>query len=208
MESRLGLKTDKLKFGKACEEDVNGVRMHIARAGYTGEDGFELSIPANEITAVAEELASGGAHTAGLAARDSLRLEAGMCLYGQDLGEEWSVVESALSWIVAKKRRENDAFIGASRVLADLAQGVTQRRVGLITEGAPARAGAVVVKDTQDVGTVTSGIPSPTLKKNIAMAYVPHGLHTPGTELSVRVRGRVQPASVVRLPFLPSRYVR
>ncbi|CAK7567216.1 MAG: Aminomethyltransferase, mitochondrial [Sporothrix epigloea] len=193
----------------------------ITRAGYTGEDGFEISIPPQETVAVTEALLRTGTperlQFAGLGARDSLRLEAGMCLYGHDLDDTTSPVEAGLSWIIPKSRRNDYSFNGAETILEQLRPksqggiGVTRRRVGLVVEGAPAREGAEIVQlgeggSTTVIGRVTSGCPSPTLGKNIAMGYVKDGLHKSGTELGVVVRGKTRKAVVTKMPFIPTKY--
>ncbi|KAI8966053.1 glycine cleavage system T protein [Daldinia sp. FL1419] len=194
----------------------------VSRGGYTGEDGFEISIPAEHTVAVTETLLQSAGpeklQLAGLGARDSLRLEAGMCLYGHDLNEDITPVEGALSWIIGKERRsETDiskgAFHGASVILSQLTPkskggaGVEKRRIGLIVEGAPAREGAEIQDaEGNKVGVVTSGCPSPTLGKNIAMGYVKDGLHKAGTELLVSIRGKQRKAVVTKMPFVPSKY--
>ncbi|KAG7134661.1 Aminomethyltransferase like protein [Verticillium longisporum] len=185
----------------------------ISRGGYTGEDGFEVSFesPGNEATRLAETLLStAGPETlrlAGLGARDSLRLEAGMCLYGHDIDDTTTPVEAALSWIIPKERRRADAgFHGAEAIAPQLVvkskggQGVDRRRVGFVVAGAPAREGAeIFTKDGEKVGVVTSGSPSPTLGKNIAMGYVRDGLHKAGTELDVVVRGKKRGLTVTKM---------
>lgn len=189
----------------------------IARGGYTGEDGFEISIPAEETATIVEFLLRTAGkeklRLAGLGARDSLRLEAGMCLYGHDLDDSTTPVEGSLSWIIGKNRRTNGGFNGEETILRQLKSkknggtGVSRRRVGLIVEGAPAREGAKIVDaEGNDVGVVTSGCPSPTLRKNIAMGYVKDGLHKNGTEVNVVVRGKPRKAVVTKMPFAPSKY--
>ncbi|KAI0862967.1 glycine cleavage system T protein [Xylaria cubensis] len=194
----------------------------ISRAGYTGEDGFEISILPSDTVAVTETLLNTAGpeklQFAGLGARDSLRLEAGMCLYGHDLDDSTTPVEAALGWIVRKDRRtpasDADKFHGADVVLAQLTpkskggSGVTRRRVGFLIEGAPAREGAEIVSvDGGDkIGVITSGCPSPTLGKNIAMGYIKDGLHKVGTEVQVLVRGRSRKAVVAKMPFVPTKY--
>lgn len=191
----------------------------ISRGGYTGEDGFEISIPtAEETVAVTEALLAGAGperlQLAGLGARDSLRLEAGMCLYGHDLDDTTTPVEGGLSWIIPKERRGADAgYHGAEVIARQLVprskggSGVERRRVGLVVEGAPAREGVEVVsKEGEKIGKVTSGCPSPSLGINIAMAYVRDGFHKSGTELDVVVRGRTRKATVTKMPFAPTKY--
>ncbi|ORX45548.1 aminomethyltransferase mitochondrial precursor [Hesseltinella vesiculosa] len=188
--------------------DINGIPCHVARSGYTGEDGFELSVPTPEVVHLTQKLmANPDVELAGLGARDSLRLEAGLCLYGHDLDETTTPVEAGLTWTIAKSRRETGGFLGAEHILPQIKGGVTRRRVGLTVEGAPAREGAEILdKDGQIIGTITSGCPSPNLKKNIAMGYVKNGFHKKGTELSVKVRNRVQPAVITKMPFVPASY--
>lgn len=190
----------------------------VSRGGYTGEDGFEVSIPnAEETVALTRHLLDSAGpeklQMAGLGARDSLRLEAGMCLYGHDLDDTTTPVEAGLSWIIPKTRRAPDAgFHGAGVISAQLVpqskggSGVTRRRVGFIVEGAPAREGAEIVVDGETVGKVTSGCPSPTLGKNIAMGYIKNGLHKAGTEVEVLVRGKPRKAVVAKMPFVPTKY--
>lgn len=209
----------RLYFGSSLYARLSAARepVLISRGGYTGEDGFEISI-ADSPTAVVESLLeAGGADVdlAGLGARDSLRLEAGMCLYGHDLDETTTPVEAGLSWIVPKSRRGADAgYYGADIVAQQLVpktkggKGVDRRRVGLVVEGAPAREGAEIVSVDvgEKIGTVTSGCPSPSLGKNIAMGYVADGFHKAGTEVDVVVRGKKRRAVVSKMPFVPSRY--
>ncbi|KAK0537448.1 Aminomethyltransferase, mitochondrial [Tilletia horrida] len=201
-----------LTFGKSAYGKLKGVECHIARGGYTGEDGFEISIPPEHTESITEALlAIEPTQPAGLAARDSLRLEAGMCLYGHDLDESVSPVEGALAWVVGKDRRASGDFLGAERVLKELKEGPPRRRVGLLIEAGPsAREGsAVLAEDGQTpIGVVTSGIPSPTLGKNIAMALVANGSHKAGTKLKVSVRNKIREAEVAKLPFVPSKFYR
>lgn len=189
----------------------------ISRAGYTGEDGFEISIPEKETVAVTEALLRTAGpeklQLAGLGARDSLRLEAGMCLYGHDLDETTTPVEAALSWIIGKDRKTAGGFHGSEIILSQLApkskggSGVSRRRVGLIVEGAPAREGAEIVNSAgEKIGVITSGCPSPTLGKNVAMGYIKDGSHKAGTDVEVVIRGKKRKAQVTKMPFVPSKY--
>ncbi|KAI0030161.1 hypothetical protein K488DRAFT_79769 [Vararia minispora EC-137] len=200
----------KLVFGRSTYMKVSGVNVHVARGGYTGEDGFEISIPPEHTVQLAEVLSKPPVQLAGLGARDSLRIEAGMCLYGSDIDESTSPVEAGLSWVIGKDRRESTNFIGAETVLAHLRHGPPRRRVGLTVEGAPARHGAkIFAQDGRDyLGDITSGIPSPTLGKNIAMGYVTSGHHKKGTSVAVEVRGKLRDAMVVPMPFVKARYFR
>jgi aminomethyltransferase len=203
----------RLTFGKSVRATVAGAECHIARAGYTGEDGFEISIPPQQTEAVTQALLdTAPTQLAGLAARDSLRLEAGMCLYGHDLDDSTSPIEGGLAWLVSKNRREQKDFPGAERILSELSKdkGPVRRRVGLLIEGAPAREGAQILAEDgrTPLGTITSGIPSPTLGQNIAMGYVLNGHHKKGTSVLVDVRRKLRAAKVVGMPFVPSKFYR
>jgi len=191
----------------------------ISRGGYTGEDGFEISIPPTlTIPFTSHLLKTGGEdrlRLAGLGARDSLRLEAGMCLYGHDLDDTTTPVEGGLSWIIHKDRRVTGGFHGDEKILSQLrpkkdgGSPPTRRRVGLIVEGAPAREGAEIAEVGGDVvGKITSGCPSPTLGKNIAMGYVKTPFNKAGTALEVLVRGKRRKAEVVKMPFVKSNYLK
>jgi aminomethyltransferase len=189
----------------------------VSRGGYTGEDGFEISIPPAEAVAVTETLLQSATEEnlqlAGLGARDSLRLEAGMCLYGHDIDDTTTPVEAALSWVIGKDRRTSGGFHGAEVILRQLTpkskggSGVKRRRIGLIIDGAPAREGADIVDEKgEKIGNITSGCPSPTLGKNIAMGYIKDGFHKSGTNVEVVVRGKTRKAQVTKMPFVPSKY--
>lgn len=200
-------------FSHFAKADVAGVPdVWITRTGYTGEDGFELSIPAAAAPAVAAAaLASrGGAVTrwAGLGARDALRLEAGLCLYGNDLTEDITPVEAGLTWTIGKRRRADCGFLGGDIIAKQLADGVSVRRVGLVApKGAPPRQHADILDSTgKRVGEVSSGAFSPCLKTNVAMGYVPKELAKAGTPLKVSVRGRESDAVVTKMPFVPNQY--
>ncbi|EXF78182.1 glycine cleavage system T protein [Colletotrichum fioriniae PJ7] len=191
----------------------------ISRGGYTGEDGFEISFKSTngEAGPIAETLLKVAGperlQLAGLGPRDSLRLEAGMCLYGHDIDDTTTPVEGSLSWIIPKERRTKGGFHGAEVINKQLVPkskggaGIERRRVGFVISGAPAREGAeIFTKDGEKVGVITSGSPSPTLGKNIAMGYVKEGLHKSGTELDVVVRGKKRGAVVSKMPLVPSKY--
>ncbi|RKO89919.1 hypothetical protein BDK51DRAFT_31693, partial [Blyttiomyces helicus] len=197
-------------FMTARKMDIKGIPVYISRCGYTGEDGFEISVPHEEVTRLSSLfLESPEVELAGLGARDSLRLEAGLCLYGHDLDDTVSPVEGVLAWTIGKRRRAEGGFLGADKILPQIKGGVTRRRVGLFIEGAPAREGAeIYTKEEELVGKISSGCPSPVLKKNIAMGYVKTGSHKVGTELKVKVRNRMQDAVVTKMPFVPQRYFR
>jgi aminomethyltransferase len=146
----------------------------------------------------------------GLGARDSLRLEAGLCLYGHDIDTTTSPVEAGLAWSIQKRRRQEGGFPGAARILAELTNGPARRRVGIRPDGAaPAREGAEILSTNgAPIGKITSGGPSPSLGKPIAMGYVATAHAAPGTQVQLVVRGKPHPASVVPMPFVPHRYVR
>jgi len=183
----------------------------VSRSGYTGEDGFEISVPASRAREIAEKfLAFDDVEPIGLGARDSLRLEAGLCLYGHDIDETTSPVEASLLWALPRSRRERGDFPGAKRILEEIESGPGRKRVGLrLRDRAPAREGAKIADASGEVvGTVTSGGVSPTLGYPIAMGYVPPALARPGTELDIIVRGTPRPAEVVKTPFVPQNYHR
>jgi len=199
-----------LTFMRGGPFEVGGVEAWISRSGYTGEDGFEISIPATEVEPIADLLcAEPEVRPAGLGARDSLRLEAGLPLYGHDLDTAIDPVSARLAWAIARRRREQGGFPGYARIAAVLAEGPARRRVGLSLDGRlPAREGAAVFAGEAEVGRVTSGGFSPTLGHPIAMAYVDAAHAAPGTPLAIEVRGRRLDAAVVPLPFVPHRYRR
>jgi len=180
----------------------------VVRCGYTGEDGFEISVPRNKAVELADKLLGNDqVELAGLGARDSLRLEAGLCLYGNDMDETKTPVEASLLWCVAKSRRQRRDFPGADKVLQQLKDKPKTKRVGLVVEKGIARSGAVVVDESGcEVGEITSGCPSPSSGKNIAMAYIPTQLSQIGTNVGVKVRKRVLQARVVRMPFVPANH--
>jgi aminomethyltransferase len=199
-----------LTFMRGGPFTVAGVDAWISRTGYTGEDGFEISIPATEAERLADLLcAEPEVKPAGLGARDSLRLEAGLPLYGHDLDRQTDPVSAGLAWAIARRRRSVGGFPGHARLTALLAAGPERRRVGLALDGRlPAREGAPVFAGEREVGRVTSGGFSPTLGHPIAMAYVASEQAAQGTPLAIEVRGRRLDANVVSLPFVPHRYHR
>ncbi|KAF8514465.1 hypothetical protein JB92DRAFT_3143076 [Gautieria morchelliformis] len=198
-----------LTFGRAAKIMIDGIKVHVARGGYTGEDGFEISIPPEHTAHLAELLARPPVQLTGLSARDSLRLEAGLCLYGHDLDEDTTPVEAGLTWVIAKNRRESGDFIGAGGVLRHLKNGPPRRRVGFVVDEVPAREGAEVFSPEGElIGKVTSGIPSPTLGINISMGYVKNGWHKKGTDVQIQVRKVSRKAVVRSMPFIETRYWR
>ncbi len=200
-----------LSFMSQREFDWRGEKLFVSRSGYTGEDGFEISIASAQADAFAGALlAEAEVRPAGLGARDSLRLEAALCLYGHDIDETTSPIEADLAWSISKRRRAEGGFPGDERIQGELANGVARIRVGLALEGkAPARDGAEIVDGRGAVvGRVTSGGYAPSLARPIAMGYVPPALAAPGTSLALIVRGRPLSARVVATPFVPNRYFR
>ncbi|KAJ2786255.1 hypothetical protein GGI15_001661 [Coemansia interrupta] len=209
LEQISGVDLSQMAFMTGQFIDIKGVPCHVARSGYTGEDGFELSIPTGEIADITRALLGNAeVKLAGLAARDSLRLEAGLCLYGSDIDSTTTPLEANLVWTIGKRRRAEGGFIGSGIILDQIAKkGGERRRVGLVVEGAPARAHSKVLSaDGEEIGEITSGVPAPSLGKNIAMAYVRKGFNKKDTELKVKVRNRVQNAKVVKMPFVPANY--
>ena len=199
-----------LSFMRGASFKIDGVDAWISRSGYTGEDGFEIAIPAAEAARVADLLcAQAEVKPIGLGARDSLRLEAGLPLYGHDMSPDVSPIEAGLAFGINKRRRTEGGFPGAERILRELAEGTARRLAGLTLEGrGAAREGAEVYAGERKVGTVTSGGFSPTLGHPIAMAYVEAAYAADGTELEIEVRGKRLPARVVPMPFVPHRYHR
>lgn len=188
-----------------------GHALWISRSGYTGEDGFEISVPAEAAEALADAItAEPEVKPIGLGARDSLRLEADLPLYGHDLDTDTTPVAAALGFALKKRRREQGGFPGHERIMIEREQGSILKRVGLVVEGRqPVREGAMVVDgEGSEVGRVTSGGFAPTVQKPIAMAYVPTALAEPGTRITLAQRGKVHSAEVVPMPFVPHRYVR
>jgi aminomethyltransferase len=185
--------------------------LFITRSGYTGEDGFEISLAADRASGFAERLlAEPEVLPIGLGARDTLRLEAGLCLYGHDIDETTTPVAAGLAWTIGKRRRAEGGFLGAARILAELSAPPPRRRVGIRPDGrAPAREGSAIVDAAGNpVGTVTSGGFSPSLNAPIAMGYVDRAQAEPGTAVSVVVRDVARPARVAPMPFVPTRYYR
>ncbi len=194
-----------------------GAECWVSRSGYTGEYGYEISVPAAQAEALAKELlAHPDVAAIGLGARDSLRLEAGLCLYGHDIDTDTTPVQAALNWAIQKVRRTAGAraggFPGAGVILAELANGASRKRVGLRPEGnAPMREGVLLFAQAEDdvpIGKITSGGFGPTVKGPIAMGYVPRPLASPGTTVFGELRGKRLPLTVVSLPFTPAQFKR
>jgi aminomethyltransferase len=213
--ARLAHEVATLVFMTTATVTLAGEECYVSRSGYTGEDGFEISVPAGRAEALARELLSHPeVAPVGLGARDSLRLEAGLCLYGHDLDAHTSPVEGSLLWALSKSRRADGArpggYPGAEVIFGQIANGVARKRVGLRPAGRmPVREGAELVDaDGRKVGVVTSGGFGPTLEAPVAMGYVETALAKPGTALSAIVRGKPVPVEVAGMPFVPQRYHR
>ncbi|HLV85038.1 MAG TPA: glycine cleavage T C-terminal barrel domain-containing protein, partial [Devosia sp.] len=208
--ARIAPGAEDLSFMQYRAFDWDGERLIISRAGYTGEDGFEILVSAASAARLWDALlADDRVQPAGLGARDSLRLEAGLPLYGHDLDASVSPIEAGLGFAVSKRRREAADFPGANRILAEREGAPSRIRVGLMVEGAPAREGAEILDAAGTViGVVTSGGFAPSLGKAIAMGFVPPSHAEIGAALQVSVRGRAQAATVVPTPFVPHRYFR
>ena len=200
-----------MPFMSAAVMPIDGVECHVTRSGYTGEDGYEVSIPTDAADAFAEKLVANEAVLPiGLGARDTLRLEAGLCLYGHDIDETTSPIEAGLTWTISKRRREAADFPGAARILGEIQDDVSRKRVGILPEGrAPAREGTIIHgPDDAEVGVITSGGFGPSVGGPVAMGYVPSGLAAAGSDLTLAVRKNKVPAKVVKMPFQPHRYHR
>lgn len=200
-----------LKFMETMVGSINGVECRISRLGYTGEDGYEISIPEDKAVDVTRAfLADENCEPAGLGARDSLRLEAGLCLYGNDIDNDTSPIEASLIWAIQKRRREEGGFPGAERIQREIADGPSRRLVGIKPEGrAPARHGVEVQSDNGDtIGVVTSGGFGPTAGCPVAMGYVAADHAEPGTKINLMIRGKAQAAEIVSLPFVQQNYKR
>ncbi|XP_077253905.1 glycine cleavage T-protein family [Tasmannia lanceolata] len=200
----------KMYFGEFRMLDINGVHCFLTRTGYTGEDGFEISVPSENTLDLAKailEKSEGKVRLTGLGARDSLRLEASLCLYGNDMEQHVTPVEAGLTWAIGKRRRAEGGFLGADVILKQLEVGPSVRRVGFFSSGPPPRSHSEIIDGTgKGIGEVTSGGFSPCLKKNIAMGYVKAGSHKPGTEVKIVIRGKSYDGVVTKMPFVPTKY--
>ena len=198
-----------LGFMSAATMSIAGIDVTVLRSGYTGEDGFEISVYAESAQHIWNILAADpGIEPAGLGARDSLRLEAGLCLYGHDINETTSPVEAGLAWSISKRRRAEGGFPGAERILSEIADGPKRRRVGVLPEGrAPAREGAEIINiDGETVGKITSGGFGPSVGGPVAMGYVDAKSAEIGTKVGLLVRGKTIAAQIVKLPFVKHSY--
>ena len=210
--SRLAPDSRALTYMSARLMDCAGVPVIVSRCGYTGEDGFEISVAGSSAEALFRKLlAEPEVKPIGLGARDTLRLEAGLSLYGHDIDETTTPVEAGLAWTIGKRRRESRNFPGAEKIMTQLESGPPRRRVGLRPDGrAPVREGSTLHCPTEDrrIGVVTSGGYSPTVEAPIAIGYLESALAAEGTEVNAMVRGKARPCRVVALPFVPPRTVR
>lgn len=198
-----------LSFMTMVKTNLGGVEAYISRSGYTGEDGFEISVPSEQAINVADSLLSNpDVKPIGLGARDSLRLEAGLCLYGHDMDEQITPIEANLAWCIQKSRRTAADFTAADTILSQLDAGTDKLRVGLIADDrAPVREGAEIFDlDGARIGIVTSGTFGPTIEKPVMMGYVEKNHALIGTRLQVDVRGNMRPVTVAAMPFVPTRY--
>ena len=206
---------DKFSFMQACVTSVAGIDITMTRSGYTGEDGVEISVAGHQAEALARLLlAEPEVAPIGLGARDSLRLEAGLCLYGHDIDNTTSPIEGSLTWAISKARRQGGAraggFIGAKVILEQMHNGIARKRVGLVSdERVPVREGAVLCSaDGSEIGRVTSGGFGPSLNGPLAMGYLPSTIAKPGSVVAARVRDRLVTMRVVATPFVPQHYFR
>lgn len=215
--AKLCAEAEAMRFMDSGPRQVAGIDCYVSRSGYTGEDGYEISVPADKAEQLARILlADPDVLPIGLGARDSLRLEAGLCLYGHDIDTATTPVEGALEWSMQKVRRNGGAraggFPGADTILGQFDKGAPRRRVGLRAEGrAPVREGALLFADatsSEPVGTVTSGGFGPTLNAPVAMGYLPTALSSVGTQIFADVRGQRMPLRVAATPFVPNTYKR
>lgn len=202
---------ERLVFMTSSAFEISGIPCFVSRSGYTGEDGFEISVP----SAQAEDLARlllGEPEVApiGLGARDSLRLEAGLCLYGHDIDRTTTPIEAGLAWSIGKRRRDQGGFPGAERILGQLRDGVERKRVGIRPDGrAPAREHTeITAPDGESIGEITSGGFGPTVGGPVAMGYVNSKYAKLDTPIELLIRGKAQPGRIVAMPFTPHNYVR
>lgn len=213
--ARLAPEAAELTFMSGCHTTIGGEAVYITCSGYTGEDGFEISVADTAADALARTLLEDDAvKPVGLGARDSLRLEAGLCLYGHELDTQTTPVTAGLMWSISKARRVDSeragGFPGAAEIFSQAEAGVPRRRVGLVVNGKrPVREGQLVLNtEGVEVGVVTSACFGASLGAPIAMAYVDSELREPGTDLNVEVRGKLVPVTVTRMPFVPQNYYR
>ena len=200
----------KLKFMNGNNFKFNGIMVYITRSGYTGEDGFEISIPNNKVESLIKLLVSNKVKPIGLGARDTLRLEAGLCLYGHDLNEEINPVEANLKWAIAKKRREEGGFNGWKKIKDILDSGCSKIRVGILPEGRIiAREGTKIFSmEDKEIGIITSGTFGPSVNAPVAMGYIDFDYSGVGNKIKIEVRGKKYDAKISQLPFYKKSYVK
>ena len=203
-------KVSALRFMNGNNFFYNNKNIYITRSGYTGEDGFEISLPNNLAEDFAKKLIIGGAKPIGLGARDTLRLEAGLCLYGHDIDESTSPIEANLKWAISKRRREGGGFPGYEKIKSDMNGGLSRLRVGIKPEGKViAREGTKIFSENdQEIGLVTSGTFGPSINRSIAMGYIKYNFSNIGNKILLEVRGKKHDAKVSNLPFYKKKYVR
>ncbi len=199
-----------LKFMSGNKFFYNGENVYVTRSGYTGEDGFEISIKDGLVEDFAKKLISQGVKPIGLGARDTLRLEAGLCLYGHDINESTNPIEANLKWAIPKRRREEGGFVGYDKIKSDMNGSLARLRVGVNPKGKIiAREGVKIFsEDNEKIGLVTSGTFGPSVNRSIAMGYVKLNFSKPGTKVLLEVRGKKYEASISELPFYKKNYVR
>ncbi|CAN0543400.1 unnamed protein product, partial [Laminaria digitata] len=203
--------SETMPFMSALPFEIDGSRLAVTRSGYTGEDGYEISIPSADAVRITELLlADADVELAGLGARDSLRLEAGLCLYGHDIDVTTTPVEAGLTWSIGKRRRAEGGFPGADIIQRQIVDGTARKRVGILPDGrAPAREGTEITDaDGAVIGAVTSGGFGPTAGGPIAMGYVDSGQAVKETPVNLVVRGKPRPGRIAAMPFVPNRYYR
>lgn len=199
----------KMRFMTSAEMEVGGVPCRVSRLGYTGEDGFEIGMAWQDATKVMDMLLENkNVMPAGLGCRDSLRLESGLCLYGNDLNENITPVEGSLTWLIDERRRKEGGFPGAAVIQKQLKSGVSKKRVGFAIHGAPAREHTKIFTPDgkHEIGEVTSGTLSPCLKKAVSMGYVQTKFAKLKTPLAFKVRDKLQSGVVAKMPFVKQRY--
>lgn len=213
LQPGVGFDLSELPFMTTRSTSVYGINeCRVTRCGYTGEDGVEISVPAEKATELTDQLLHSckdvDVRLTGLGARDSLRLEAGLCLYGNDIDETTTPIEATLAWTIGKRRKEEGGFPGADIILKQIKDKPKTRRVGFTSTGAPARGGTEIYDDSGEkvIGKVTSGCPSPSLKFNVAMGYVESAFFKPGTKVKFSVRKKMIDATVTKMPFVPTNY--
>ena len=199
-----------LKFMNGNKFSYNGKEIYVTRSGYTGEDGFEISIPNELVEDFAKKLINKGVKLIGLGARDTLRLEAGLCLYGHDINESTSPIEANLKWAISKRRRDEGGFVGYNKIKSDMNGSLTRLRIGVKPQGKIiAREGVKIFsKDNKEIGSITSGTFGPSVKGPIAMGYVKLNFSKPGTKVLLEVRGKKYDATISELPFYKKSYAR